>query len=170
MTVEQAYAALRLAPADDWDSMVCPGKKRWQVVQGLYEILKRYYSLTTLDVSPDLAKSVAMAVQDWPDPVSMRFTYNPSELPPADINVGWNHEELASRKNGKREATLDLPAQEPKPPDAKLDDLYRKMQEGINSGWRKLPKIKPEPEQPKQPEPPPDPKSPTFVMKRPKLR
>ncbi len=99
MTVEQAKAALNLAPADDQMSAVEPNRTRRDVVQSWFAVLRRFKP-HVIDVSPSVAHNIACVVQDCTDPVELRFAYDPGNLISGgpQITVGWNREEVEIRK------------------------------------------------------------------------
>lgn len=192
MTYEQAMAALRLAPADDQESKVISGLTRRRVVEGAFEALQRAFHHSVIDLPPETARRIAAIVQDWPDPVDMRFIFNPEELPGENISVGWNQAELLFRKNGLKTTKLDPDQMAAHVEKQKRDEMFRQIQHAdaarpmskfeelcrkierdrmmakANSILSEASSAKPKPEP--KPEPPPDPHSPTFVLKRPKLK
>jgi len=93
MTLEQAKACLRVAPADDQLSAVEPNMKRRDVVSNWTRILGKA-NIYVIDLTPSVSKSVAQVTQDCLDPVEMRFCYDPEGI----IQVGWNREEVEMRK------------------------------------------------------------------------
>ena len=156
-------AALNLAPADDRLSAVEPNMTRGNVVYLMRDQLN-YVPPTFIDLTPHIARKVAMVLQDCPDPVELRFAYDQQ----GNITVGWNREEVEIRK-GLR----------PRPGAVPLKELMRLRELAMLGSAKATAMLRaqcapvPKPLAPAPaPEPKPaavDPSDPKFVLKRPKL-
>jgi hypothetical protein len=96
VTVEQARAAIVLAPCDGALSAVEPNMTRRDVVQDAARHINKV-PVTVIDVTPSFAHHIAAIVQDCSDPVPLHFAYDPE----GNIQVGWNKEEVEKRKAPK---------------------------------------------------------------------
>jgi hypothetical protein len=190
MTAHEALEALKLAPSTNEPSKVNPKFTQKQMVENAVKTLGNLlYSRSNLQ--PNEAKMICAIVQDWPDPVALHFTYGKD----GKIYVAYNRDELTLKQTPNREKTASEKLAEkyakdqddaylrlireqmmfPHPPSPYPQDFYTQKPllalpkptvVQAKSPAPVVPEKKPEPP---KPEPKPDVKSPTFVLKRPKL-
>jgi hypothetical protein len=167
VTLEQAKFAMTLAPADDQLSAVEPNMTRRNVVYLMREQLN-HVPPTFIDLTPHVARKVAMVLQDCTDPVSLHFLNDKN----GQITVGWNREEVEIRKGLRpRPRLVNESPVLAKIHHSELHEYFRKEREAIRQqlAMAGLSPLNTKPLKPAPAPPKPDPTDPRFVLKRPKL-